>query len=114
MKSDPNPKERIVHQHITLSCPIDLLQATYYQQHFSRHTHDGYAFGIITSGQLDFSYRHKNWHALPGDINLVIPGEAHDGNAGGEAAFFGKPFYQGGYRRDVPHAESDSADDAVK
>ena len=81
MKSDPNPKERIVHQHITLSCPIDLLQATYYQQHFSRHTHDGCAFGIITSGQLDFSYRHKNWHALPGDINLVIPGEAHDGNA---------------------------------
>ena len=81
MKSDPHLKEKIVHQHIALSCDIDLLQAAYYQQHFSRHTHAGYAFGIITSGQLDFSYRHKNWHALPGDINLVVPGEAHDGNA---------------------------------
>ncbi len=82
MKHQPLPKEKIRHQHIHLSHDIDVLQAAYYQQHFSRHTHDGYAFGIITSGTLDFSYRQQKWHALPGDINLVVPGEAHDGQAG--------------------------------
>lgn len=75
------PKERIAAQHLVLSSGIDLLQASYHRQHFNRHAHDGYAFGIITRGQLDFFYRHQNWHALPGDINLVVPGEVHDGQA---------------------------------
>ncbi len=78
----PYPLEKINHQHIHLSHDIDILQAAYYQQHFNRHTHDGYAFGIITNGTLDFSYRHQKWHALPGDINLVVPDEPHDGHAG--------------------------------
>jgi AraC-like DNA-binding protein len=75
------PKDAIVCKHIPLFGGFELLQATYYRQRFSRHTHAGYAFGIITNGQLDFSYRHQSWHALPGDINLVVPGEAHDGQA---------------------------------
>ena len=75
------PKELISARHLVLSSGLDLLQASYHRQHFNRHAHDGYAFGIITRGQLDFFYRHQNWHALPGDINLVVPGEVHDGQA---------------------------------
>jgi AraC-like DNA-binding protein len=75
------PSEKTACRHLQLGGGIDLLQADYYQQHFSRHTHDGYAFGIITRGELDFSYRHQDWQAQPGDINLVVPGEAHDGRA---------------------------------
>lgn len=76
-----HPKESIEYQRLPAMGDITLLNATYYQQHFSRHTHDGYAFGIITAGRLDFSYQKKNWHALPGDINLVVPGEVHDGHS---------------------------------
>ncbi|MGL5270432.1 MAG: AraC family ligand binding domain-containing protein [Selenomonadaceae bacterium] len=81
MKYHRPSKERIIHQHLALSGGIDLLQAEYFQQHFNRHSHDGYAFGIITGGQLDFFYQHKNWHAIPGSINLTVPGEVHDGQA---------------------------------
>jgi AraC-like DNA-binding protein len=73
-------KETIKYNHLNLLCGIDLLDADYHSQHFSKHTHDGYAFGVITQGELDFSYLSKSWEAQPGDINLVVPGEAHDGH----------------------------------
>ena len=58
---------------------VELMQANYVQQKFAKHTHDVYAFGVIERGALKFSYQKRTWEAFPGNINLVIPGEAHDG-----------------------------------
>ena len=59
---------------------LEVMEASYQKQNFSRHSHDCYAFGVITNGRLDFSYQNRNWQAQPGDINLVVPGEVHDGH----------------------------------
>jgi AraC-like DNA-binding protein len=58
---------------------IELLQASYTQQNFKKHFHEGFCFGVIVSGQLDFNYRGKRVHAHKGSINLCNPGEIHDG-----------------------------------
>ena len=51
---------------------IELLRAKYTTQNFSRHIHDGYAFGVIEQGALAFSYRGEHLVAPAGAINLVI------------------------------------------
>lgn len=75
-----NQKERTKFKRLDIQGGIDLLEADYQGQHFSKHTHDGYAFGVITKGELDFSYLNRSWQAHPGAINLVVPGEVHDGH----------------------------------
>ncbi len=60
---------------------VEWLRATYLTQTFSRHTHEGYALGVIERGALSFRYRGETLRAPAGSINLVIPGEAHDGRA---------------------------------
>lgn len=60
---------------------VDLLHARYTRHVFSRHSHDGYALGLIEDGALRFRYQHSDHVAAPGDINLVVPGECHDGRA---------------------------------
>jgi AraC-like DNA-binding protein len=65
---------------------VDLLNASYETQVFAKHTHDGYAVGVIESGSLGFEYRGETLIAAPGSVNLVIPGEPHTGfpaSAGG-------------------------------
>lgn len=58
---------------------LDLLHASYRRQTFSRHSHDGYALGVIESGALAFRYLRRDHVARAGEVNLVIPGECHDG-----------------------------------
>lgn len=72
---------------------VEVLEASYHKQSFSRHTHDCYAFGIITGGRLDFVYQHRNWQANPGDINLVVPGEVHDGHGAIDVGWSYKMLY---------------------
>lgn len=72
---------------------IQVMEASYQKQNFSRHTHDCYAFGFITAGRLDFFYQHKDWQANPGDINLVVPGEVHDGHGAGNSGWSYKMLY---------------------
>lgn len=72
---------------------LELLHGTYVAHSFSKHTHDGYAFGVIERGALKFSYRGEKWLAPPGYINLVIPGEAHDGHAGSDMGWTYRMFY---------------------
>jgi AraC-like DNA-binding protein len=58
---------------------VTLFRADHIRQRFCRHTHDEYALGVITQGVLGFDYR-RAWHrAGSGEINLVVPGEAHTG-----------------------------------
>lgn len=57
----------------------ELLLARHCTHTFPRHTHDQYAIGVIEQGALGYFYRGENVVAAPGDINLCIPGEVHNG-----------------------------------
>ncbi len=64
---------------------LDLLRARYTRQVFARHFHEGYALGVITDGVLGFRYLGRDHVAVPGAVNLVAPGETHDGHGAGGA-----------------------------
>ena len=72
---------------------VELLRAKYTTQVFSRHIHEGYALGVIEQGALAFSYRGGRLIAPAGSVNLVIPGEAHDGQAATAAGWSYRMFY---------------------
>ncbi len=72
---------------------IELLHASYVRQQFNRHYHEGYAVGVIESGVLGFDYLGRNYEAEPGQINLAIPGEPHNGFAGCRAGWCYRMFY---------------------
>lgn len=58
---------------------LELLHGTYLTHSFPRHTHERYAIGVIEQGALGYFYRGENVVAVPGNINLCVPGEAHTG-----------------------------------
>jgi AraC-like DNA-binding protein len=58
---------------------LELLRGIHLTQSFPRHTHECYAIGVIEQGALGYFYRGEHIVALPGNINLCIPGEAHTG-----------------------------------
>jgi AraC-like DNA-binding protein len=60
----------------------EMLCATYITHSFSRHTHEGYAIGVIESGVEAFTYRGATYQAPAGSIVIVHPGEVHTGHAG--------------------------------
>lgn len=72
---------------------LELLYAKYTHQSFAKHMHEGFAIGVIEQGGLRFSYRKKKNIASPGCINLVIPGEAHDGTAVSSEGWAYRMFY---------------------
>ena len=72
---------------------LELLCATYTTQIFPRHIHEGYAVGVIEHGALAFSYRGERVIAPSGSVNLVIPGEAHDGYAATPTGWSYRMFY---------------------
>lgn len=60
---------------------LDLLRATYFTHSFSRHTHNGYAFGVIERGAETFYYRGGIHVAPAGSVVVINPGEVHTGQA---------------------------------
>lgn len=72
-------KEQCQVQLLPIMGGVELLAASYIKQRFSRHFHEGYAVGCIEQGAMAFRYRGENLVAPAGHINLVIPGEVHDG-----------------------------------
>jgi AraC-like DNA-binding protein len=72
---------------------LTLMHATYITQCFSRHSHDGFALGVIEDGALQFSYRGEKLIASSGTINLVNPDEPHDGYAASENGWTYRMFY---------------------
>jgi AraC-like DNA-binding protein len=59
---------------------VTLFRADRIRQKFSRHAHEEYALGVITGGVLGFDYRGESLLAGRGEVNLVVPGEAHTGH----------------------------------
>lgn len=72
---------------------VEMLRARYVTQHFSRHFHEEYAVGFIEQGAMGFRYRGADLVASRGTINLVVPGEAHDGHAATDTGWIYRMFY---------------------
>ncbi|WP_207260782.1 AraC family transcriptional regulator [Desulfovibrio sp. Huiquan2017] len=72
---------------------VELLRARFVTQRFSRHFHEGFAVGCIEDGAMRFRYRGESVVAARGQVNLVVPGEPHDGHGAGEAGWTYRMFY---------------------
>ena len=72
-------KERADYQYASELGGIELLDANYHKQNFSRHSHEGYTVGVIESGAQRF-FRTGNNHVAPQhSIILVNADEVHNG-----------------------------------
>ncbi len=74
---------------------VELLRAHQQTQTFARHTHEGYAVGVIERGALGFFYRGENVTAPAGHINLCVPGEVHTRQPAAPAGWSYRMFYLG-------------------
>ncbi|MCP4023490.1 MAG: AraC family transcriptional regulator [Desulfobacteraceae bacterium] len=72
---------------------LELLHAAYTKTQFKPHFHEGHAIGVIEKGQLGFDYRGQQLVANEGDINLVDPGEVHNGFCVSEKGWQYRMFY---------------------
>ena len=59
---------------------VECLRAEHVGVRFARHFHEGYAVGVIESGALGFKYLGCDCVAATGAVNMVVPGEVHDGH----------------------------------
>ncbi|CAG9297427.1 AraC family transcriptional regulator [Celerinatantimonas diazotrophica] len=72
---------------------IELLDAQYERQNFSRHSHEGYTIGVIERGAQCF-YRTGSNHVAPQDaIILVNADEMHTGHSAVEGGWAYKAMY---------------------
>jgi AraC-like DNA-binding protein len=58
---------------------VDLLRADASTHRYARHSHEGYALGVVEAGAHAFAARGKVWTAIPGHVVIVNPDDAHDG-----------------------------------
>jgi AraC-like DNA-binding protein len=58
---------------------VDLLRADSSTHRYARHSHEGYALGIVEAGAHGFAARGEVWTAVPGRVVIVNPDNAHDG-----------------------------------
>lgn len=72
---------------------LETLRARYLTHSFTRHAHDGYALGVIVHGALAFRYLGRDHVAPSGSLNLVIPGEVHDGHGADERGWAYRMLY---------------------
>ncbi|WP_073583759.1 AraC family ligand binding domain-containing protein [Vibrio quintilis] len=72
---------------------IELLDAQYDKQTFSRHSHEGYTFGVIERGAQKF-YRSGGNHLAPtGSIILVNADDVHTGHSAFEGGWSYRAMY---------------------
>jgi len=55
--------------------------------------HEEYAVGVIENGAMGFRYRGADLVAARGAVNLVVPGEVHDGHAAADEGWAYRMFY---------------------
>lgn len=72
---------------------LELLRATYISHTFSRHTHEGYAIGVVEAGIEGFRYQGSNHLAPPSSVVVVHPGEVHTGHAVTKSGWTYRMFY---------------------
>jgi len=72
---------------------VELLHARYQRQNFSKHFHECFAVGVMRAGAMRFDYRGGSHLAAPGEINLCLAGEPHNGEAAHAAGWQYRMFY---------------------
>lgn len=72
---------------------IEMLEASYFKQHFSRHSHEGYTFGVIETGAQRFYRTGANNVAPAGSIILINADDIHNGHAATEGGWSYKALY---------------------
>lgn len=93
MMSTQSPHERVKFWHAHELGKLELLHATYITHTFARHTHDGFAMGIIEQGAEGFYYRGAEYIAPAGSVVVINPGEVHTGQAVTEAGWTYRMLY---------------------
>ncbi len=58
---------------------VDLLWADASTHRYARHSHEGFALGVVEAGAHAFLARGQTWTAVPGCVVVVNPDVAHDG-----------------------------------
>ncbi|PPC78001.1 AraC family transcriptional regulator [Pokkaliibacter plantistimulans] len=72
---------------------LELLQATYERQRFSRHSHEGYTIGVIECGAQRF-FRNGSNHVASQDCLIIVNAdEVHDGHAASEGGWSYQAIY---------------------
>jgi len=72
---------------------VELLRARFVTQTFSKHFHEGFAIGCIEHGAMRFNYLGESVVASKGQVNLVVPGEVHDGHGADGDGWAYRMFY---------------------
>lgn len=72
---------------------LEVLQATYVTHAFTRHTHPGYAIGVIERGAEYFDYGRGKYCAFAGNSVIINPDEPHTGSAATENGWSYRMFY---------------------
>lgn len=72
---------------------LDLLDAQYEKQNFSRHSHEGYTVGVIETGAQRFFRTGGNHIAPQNSIILVNADEVHNGHSASEGGWSYKAMY---------------------
>ena len=71
----------------------ELLSARYSAQSFGRHSHDRYAFGVISGGVEKLFYRGSYHLGGAGSVVTISPGEVHDGLPGHDSGWMYRMLY---------------------
>lgn len=86
-------KERAIYRVAEEFGGIEVLDANYHHQNFSRHSHEGYTVGVIEQGAQQF-YRTGGNHIAPQDsIILVNADEVHNGHSATEGGWSYQAMY---------------------
>ncbi|MGL1860949.1 MAG: AraC family transcriptional regulator [Pseudodesulfovibrio sp.] len=93
MQRSVTPKESASMSSLPFLGGVDLLRARFVTHSFSKHFHEGFAVGCIEHGAMRFRYRGESMVAPTGQINLVVPGEVHDGHGATEEGWAYRMFY---------------------
>jgi len=72
---------------------LEMLHATYVTHSFARHTHEGFAIGVIEAGIEEFAYQGSTHRAPERSIVIINPGEVHTGHAGSASGWTYRMFY---------------------
>src|SRR5579862_6743648 len=62
---------------------VELLRWDASTHRYARHSHEGYAIGVVARGAHAFTARGRTWTARPGCVIVVNPEDAHDGGPAG-------------------------------
>lgn len=90
---DVNKKEQAKVWHSNEFGQLECLRANYITHSFARHTHEGFAIGVIERGTETFNYRGSRHRAGKGQIILINPAEVHDGHGADKEGWAFSIFY---------------------